>query len=149
MNNDNDEMKPPPEPKAVNKYTAGIKVFPNTVPSKDANGDPSKDMTIGNIKIVYNSNTDLVSAYDQVDYYLMEMAKYLNWLTANGINDDKINVEDFLKFEKNSMHYVLPVSQTGKIGGKRTKRRRPNKSHVKHKQSQKRTKRIIGRTHTK
>ena len=111
-----------------NEYKLSLKVSPSTVKSDN------KDVTIGDIKIVYDSNHRINSTPDQVDYYLMELARYLKWLTTQGLQDNTGSVNDFLKSEEKSISFIKSVSVAPVAGGsrvKRTKLRRARKNVTK------------------
>ena len=118
-----------------NEYKVALKVFPSTVKNKDGKA------TIGDIKIVYDSNHRINSTPDQVDYYLLELARYLKWLTTNDKPNGNVTINDFLKSEQKSISFIknIPVESENKTnppvaGGsriRRTKRRCARKNVTK------------------
>ena len=87
-----------------NEYKVTLKVSPSTVKNKDGKA------TIGDIKIVYDSNHRINSTPDQVDYYLLELARYLKWLTTKDASDETGSIDDFLKSEEKSISFYKKYS---------------------------------------
>ena len=118
-----------------NEYKVTLKVSPSTVKNKDGKA------TIGDIKIVYDSNHRINSTPDQVDYYLLELARYLKWLTTKDTSDETGSINDFLKSEQKNISFIknVPVESENTtdapvVGGsriRRTKRRRTRKNVTK------------------
>ena len=93
-----------------NEYKVTLKVFPSTVENDDGK------VTIGDIKIVYDSNHRINSTMDQVDYYLLELARYLKWLTNKDESDKTITIHKFLKNKDKSMSFIKNVPKESEIG---------------------------------
>jgi hypothetical protein len=111
-----------------NEYKISLKVSPSTVKNKDGKA------TIGDIKIVYDSNHRINSTPDQVDYYLLELARYLKWLTTKDTSDESGSIKDFFKSEEKSISFIKKIPDPPVAGGsriRRTKRRRARKNVTK------------------
>ena len=98
-----------------NEYKVTLKVSPSTVKNKDGKA------TIGDIKIVYDSNHRINSTPDQVDYYLLELARYLKWLTTKDASDETGSIDDFLKSEEKSISFIKNIPVESEIGEGDTK----------------------------
>lgn len=93
-----------------NEYKVTLKVFPSTVKNEDGK------VTIGDIKIVYDSNHRINSTMDQVDYYLLELARYLKWLTNKDESDKTTTIHKFLENKDKSMSFIKNVPKVSEIG---------------------------------
>ena len=93
-----------------NEYKVTLKVFPSTVENEAGKA------TIGDIKIVYDSNHRINSTPDQVDYYLLELARYLRWLTTKEASDETKNIHSFFKNEDKSMSFIKNVPKESELG---------------------------------
>ena len=105
-------------------------IYPKSVKNR-------KGFRVGDIKINFDTNNAPFETRDQVDLYLNELMKYIQWASTKKnpkdqtLEDQKKNIHDFLKSKKIEQVFSPKVvedqDEESKLGGKRKKKTKRRK----------------------